>query len=718
MASVPTFDVAVVGAGPVGSMTALAKARAGANVLLLEANPKAAGRFAGEWLHPPAVRMMRAQGIEIPDSGLDGEGFVVHADDAEGSIVLPYASGSLGLSCEHHELVGAIRETAASHPNVNYQAYAKVRELDGQNVTYVRRRTRSEVTARAETIVGADGRASVVRSALGLDVGHVTSSRMAGLLLEDAELPIEGFGHVFLGGPGPVLAYRIAPGLIRICIDVPLHVRNGPGRTAFLWEAYAPVLSAGMRPAYKRALSEGRLQWAANQVRPRIHYGRDGMVLVGDAVGHHHPLTACGMTLGFGDALELARTRSFDTYRRRRLRDTRVPEMLAVALYEVFADHADETVAIRRAVYGMWRRSAAERLRTMRFLACEDIRPHSFAWSFAQAMLRGVTSLTVRAGRSGYYKHCFDIGRALLNRARHLSAGMLRKPSSLDAMRDRAHNAQLKAALNVSVPVAEVVDLKRRQNLPDDARTVDPSVALERGAQALAAQQSADGDWEGEVVWCPMLPAQYVMMCHITGQPISEERKTLIRRQFESTQLDDGLWGLHEHSEPYLFVTTLVYVAARLIGVGEDDALLQPARRFIRAEGGVTAIPSWGKFWLAMLNLYDWSGVNAVLPEAWSLPRSVPLHPSNYYCHTRLIYMAMATIYGSGVQAPATPLIESLRDRRRSTHRTRPGSEPSSKSRISSTAITDVDCDTAPSSSCANRFDGSFARAITRAFRP
>lgn len=118
---------------------------------------------------------------------------------------------------------------------------------------------------------------------------------------------------------------------------------------------------------------------------------------------------------------------------------------------------------------------------------------------------------------------------------------------------------------------------------------------------------------------------------------------------------------MHEHATPSLFVTTLVYVAARLLGLSNTDPLLEPAAKLIVAENGVLAIPTWGKFWLAMLGLYDWRGLNPVLPEAWSLPRWVPLHPSRLYCHTRLIYMAMAVIYGSPFKAEATPVIAKLR---------------------------------------------------------
>ena len=139
---------------------------------------------------------------------------------------------------------------------------------------------------------------------------------------------------------------------------------------------------------------------------------------------------------------------------------------------------------------------------------------------------------------------------------------------------------------------------------------------LRRAVDALLRRQSASGEWEGEVVWGPMLAAQYVLMCQITGSAIPAARRDLLLLQFRRTRLGSGLWGLHAHSPPYLFVTTLVYVAARLLGLSRDDPLLVPAARFIAAEGGVLGIPSWGKFWLAMVNLYDWEGLQPLLPES------------------------------------------------------------------------------------------------------
>ncbi len=189
----------------------------------------------------------------------------------------------------------------------------------------------------------------------------------------------------------------------------------------------------------------------------------------------------------------------------------------------------------------------------------------------------------------------------------------------------------------------------------------DARSALKTATECLLQLQSEDGSFEGEVLWCPMLSAQYVLLHHILDRPLSPTRRRRVLRYFQRSRLEVGLWSLHEHEPPSLFVTTLVYVSARLLGVERGDPLIEPARRFLQKEG-VLGIPTWGKFWLALLNLYDWRGVNAILPELWGLPRWVPLHPSNWYCHTRLIYMGMAAVYAHRFQAPVTPSIASIRE--------------------------------------------------------
>ena len=105
------YDVVIVGAGPVGSLCAIAHARKGARIALLEANLKSSRRMAGEWLHPPAVRILHELGIELEEHprSTRGRGFVVLPEDGSDPIVLPYANGSHGLSCEHEAVVSTLR---------------------------------------------------------------------------------------------------------------------------------------------------------------------------------------------------------------------------------------------------------------------------------------------------------------------------------------------------------------------------------------------------------------------------------------------------------------------------------------------------------------------------------------------------------------------------------------------------------------------------------
>ena len=654
------YDVAVVGAGPVGSLCALAHARKGARVALLEANPKGSERLAGEWLHPPGVRILQHFGIgldTLPRSTA-GKGFVVFPDDGSEPIVLPYLNGSQGLACEHALLVSKLREAAENETDVDFFTHARVSAVEDGRLAYTNNGTVHSLDA--ERIIGADGRASVVRQSLGLSTEPVHCSRMLGITVSDVNLPFEGHGHVLLGGPGPILAYGLANDCVRIIVDVPLDRWTRQDRVGFLTESYATLLPEALRPAFVEAVRAGQFHVAANQLRPRVTYGTPRRVLIGDAAGHYHPMTAVGMTLGFGDALALAEGGSFRDFAAGRFRATRVPEMLAMGLYEVFADDRAEAVAMRHAVYWGLRANSDYRERTTRILACEDRSAFVMGLAFFGTAARAAVVEIPLSFRRFAPRQGLKIFGALTVRLLWLLrwALQLRQSRRQGGQNDeRALDSLARALLHSMPPRLDASG----QGRPKESEAPDAGPALERATAHLLSLQGEDGGWEGEMVWCPMLTAQYVLLHHIIGRPLEPGRRRRVLRSFERTRLDGGSWGLHEHSSPHLFVTALVYVAARLLGVERDDPLVEPARRFIEAEG-IEGIPSWGKFWLALLNLYDWRGVNAVLPELWSLPRRLPLHPSNWYCHTRLIYMAMAAIYPHRFQAPVTPAIAALRE--------------------------------------------------------
>ncbi|MCY4148089.1 MAG: FAD-dependent monooxygenase [Gammaproteobacteria bacterium] len=654
------YDVAIVGGGPVGSVCALAHARKGLRVVMLEANPKSAYRLAGEWLHPPAVRILEELGVELSIECKEpiGKGFAIFPEDGTEAIRFPYSSGVRGFSCEHSTLVASIHKTVKSQPNIDFIVDARAAAVEDGCVEYTFKGKNE--TIHAPRIVGADGQASIVRQSLGLSISPKIISQTVGIILNDVELPLEGYGHVFLGGPGPILIYRLSEGQVRLISDIPQDRTSPKDRIAFLLDSYTEVLPDTIKPSFMEALRTKKFQIAINKVRPHVTYGSARRILIGDAAGHYHPMTAMGMTFGFGDAFALADHEDFKTFTRKRFRETHTPSFLAMGLYEVFADYHSEAVAIRHSIYGKARASSSFRYRTIRLLACDDtsaIRMNmAFFGTVVQAVFRQIPITLNRLA----WKKSYHTLKAMCTRIWWLlqSIKQLYKVKYRgEDMDDRAWKI-LSGVFMFSVPFHSQ---SKKPASKKDASSPDASPALHSAVSRLADLQREDGSWEGEMVWCPMLTAQYALLHYIIGKPLSAKRRKNILRSFMKTRFDDGTWGMHEHSEPHLFVTTLVYIASRLLGIERDDAMLKPAQEFMETEG-VVNIPSWGKFWLAVLNLYEWKGVNAVLPELWVLPRWLPIHPSKWYCHTRLIYMAMSVIYGHRFQTPLCPVIESLRE--------------------------------------------------------
>ena len=659
-ASSRRYDVAIVGGGPVGSLCALAHARKGARVVLLEANPEASKRLAGEWLHPPAVRILREIGIGLDTQPLTGagSGFVVYPEDDSEPIILPYPDGAHGLACEHSVLVSHLHEAIENESGVDFMPHAQVRAVEDGRITFTRNGTGESVAA--ARIVGADGRGSVVRRSLGLSTNQKTCSWMVGVLVDEVTLPLEGYGYVLGGGPGPILMYRLGERGVRIVVDVPADRWTPRDRIGFLLDSYARWLPESVRPAFVEALRAGQFRTASNKLRPRVSFGSPHRVLIGDAAGHYHPMSAVGITLGFGDALTLAENEDFHDFTTKRFQAIRAPEFLAMGLYEVFADHRAEAAALRRAVYQSWRASSAMRDRTMRLLACEDTSVAQLSRAFFTTVVRAVVGEIPRSFDRLAWRRARDTSHSLAGRFKWLLRGARRLHRARNT--GEGKDEEIRDAWSHTFLVSMRSGAGDSQpSRPWTVESPDAGPTLKSASECLLSLQDENGAWEGEMVWCPMLTAQYVLLHYIMEQPLDPDRCRRVLRSFEQTRLEGGAWGLHEHPPPNLFVTTLVYVAARLLGVERDDPLLEPARRFLQAEG-VLGIPSWGKFWLALLNLYDWRGINAVLPELWSLPRWIPLHPSNWYCHTRLIYMAMAAVYSHRFQVPVTPLITSLRE--------------------------------------------------------
>lgn len=194
----------------------------------------------------------------------------------------------------------------------------------------------------------------------------------------------------------------------------------------------------------------------------------------------------------------------------------------------------------------------------------------------------------------------------------------------------------------------------------------DPFQAAKNGYDFFKQIQSPDGHWSGEYGGPLFLIPGMIITLHATQTPIPEEWKIELARYLANVQRngdkDDQGWGLHDHGPSTVYGTALNYTALRLIGVSADHPMLVRARNTLHLLGGATGIPSWGKAWLSILNVYDWSGMNAIPPELWLLPKRIPVHPWRWWTHTRAVYIPMGYLYGRQFRVPLSDLTRSIRE--------------------------------------------------------
>jgi squalene/oxidosqualene cyclase-like protein len=185
---------------------------------------------------------------------------------------------------------------------------------------------------------------------------------------------------------------------------------------------------------------------------------------------------------------------------------------------------------------------------------------------------------------------------------------------------------------------------------------------LGRGLEYLARTQHADGSWHGDYGGPLFLLPLYVATSHAAALEIDPSSRQEMLRYLRAHQNDDGGFGLHVEARSAVFPTSLNYVAARLLGEAPHAAWLVRARDWLEAHGGPAQSASWGKYFLALLNLYDYRGVVPVLPELWLLPVRLPFHPSRLWCHCRMVYLPLSYLYGRRAAVAVSPLIAALRE--------------------------------------------------------
>lgn len=410
-------DVVIVGGGFAGmcAARALSRGHGGRRIVVLEARTGPDPRFRGELMHPPAVEILSELGLLGPllrAGGAPVDGFAVVLESGRSPISLPYAEvvgpSATGLAMSHPDMVACLRREVTEDPLIELRTGVRVAALirEGSAVRGVRTASGEEI--RAPLTVVADGRHSRLRGALGIPEETRLLSFTAALLVEDAELPRARCGHVFLGTWGPILAYPIGGGRVRMCIDLPIDTEKGPEAVlTFLRTECAQHVPEPLRAAMQRALDDERRERpeiCANHSITTRRCTLPGVALVGDSGGCSHPITATGMTIALHDIRTLAQEldrggpvdAALDRYQRRRYAFVRAREILAEGLYDVFRRGDDGARALRSGLFRYWTSGPRARSASLSLLSGRESRLRAFVAEYLSVL--GESTVSVLGG--------------------------------------------------------------------------------------------------------------------------------------------------------------------------------------------------------------------------------------------------------------------------------------------------------------------------------
>ena len=407
------FDALIVGAGPAGCTTAAALGELGFRVLVVDAGVDSSKQLAGELIHPPGMADLSSLGFAAFLRGAGAQpvqGFaVVDAGDGGRRSLLPYQDGE-GVALEHALLRRSLMEGLEARAGIVVRQGARISQIlhnhrHGVEAS-VRQDGAGEERIHARLLVAADGRSSHARGLLRIGEVRERLSSMLGVMVDAACLPHPGHGHLFVGGPAPVLGYAITPTKARIMVDLP----SGSGAAKLVQSPQLlSALPAVLREAVIEASRSGQVLMAANETRLPASVAVQSAVLVGDAAGCCHPLSASGLSSCTRDArvLQEALRRypddvpaALQLYAVKRRAPQRTRIALASALYRTFSQQTPEMAALRSGIFRYWARTRTGRVVSMALLSTRELRMWIMAREYARAVLHGLIAMASRGSGS------------------------------------------------------------------------------------------------------------------------------------------------------------------------------------------------------------------------------------------------------------------------------------------------------------------------------
>lgn len=313
MSAVERCQVAIAGAGPVGTVLATLLAQAGVDVVVLEAGASCAQDLRASTFHPPSLEMLDQIGITpmLIEKGLKAPvyhwrdrqtGDVIDFDLAEISDVTRYP---FRIQCEQYHLSQALAAGLEKYSNaqVRFSSRVVAFEEDDTGVNCAVETLTGIERLRCDFLVGADGANSIIRKWLGVEFDGFTYPERFLTLSTEVELAdyLPNLCYVnYVSDPQEWLVLLRVPSVWRVLVPTDPDLSE----EVLLSDEFKTGI-------FDRLIGNGADVKTGHRTLYRVHQRvaksfREGRVLLcGDASHLNNPLGGFGMNSGIHDAFNL-----------------------------------------------------------------------------------------------------------------------------------------------------------------------------------------------------------------------------------------------------------------------------------------------------------------------------------------------------------------------------------------------------------------------------
>ena len=316
--TMPGMDVIVAGGGIAGLAAALALARQGHRIRVVERAERIEERGAGVQIGPNGAKALDRLGIaaELAPRLWQPEAITV-MDGRTGAILRRFTLtgfaqrfGAPYRVAHRSDLVAALLAAARRDPSIELITGSEVAGLE-TGLDRPRIRLRSGIGFTADAVIGADGIHSAVRAAvIGDGPPHRHRSVIYRALAKRDEMPnFDGDVVLWLFPGGHAVHYPVRGGDMVNLVAVTAGSSESDDWNAPVARAEIEAAFAGVAPALKRILAApGQWsKWGAADRPPIPRWSSGAVTLIGDAAHPMLPYLAQGAAAALEDAVVLGR---------------------------------------------------------------------------------------------------------------------------------------------------------------------------------------------------------------------------------------------------------------------------------------------------------------------------------------------------------------------------------------------------------------------------